>query len=173
MKQIPLGKSGLFAQVDDEDFDFLNQFRWAKSTKTRQGYYPSLSWHTKLCGNLLMHRIIMCVQDKGLVVDHIDGNPLNNCKSNLRVCTRSMNQHNRNVHHDKRYKGVVNGNGVSYSRCKTKKYNYKYFETRIVKNCKLIYKKRHKTEVAAAIDYNTQALKFFGEYAKLNIIKED
>ena len=41
-----------------------------------------------------LHKVLMKEPD-GLQIDHIDGNPLNNCLDNLRVATNSQNQQNK------------------------------------------------------------------------------
>ena len=45
---------------------------------------------------VLFHRSVLKVnKGDGKIVDHIDGNSLNNCKTNLRICTQSENNRNR------------------------------------------------------------------------------
>lgn len=83
--------------VDDEDFDRLNQFRWS-IFKNMQTYYATTS--VSINGkrrNVYIHRLIMCLNDDEVLVDHIDGNGLNNIKSNLRIATPSENSRNRMV----------------------------------------------------------------------------
>lgn len=98
MKFIPLTQ-GLFTQVDDEDFNDLNQFKW-HIVKAPYTYYavravPSLD---KVSKNrqikLRMHRVIMNPSNE-MEVDHRDGDGLNNQKANLRICTSSQNMYNR------------------------------------------------------------------------------
>lgn len=74
--------------LDDEDYE------WARSRKwTFVNDRPA----TKMGGRYIgIHRLVMGVQrGEDVIVDHIDGNPLNNQKSNLRVCNRFENQQNR------------------------------------------------------------------------------
>jgi len=85
---IPLTQ-GQVALVDPEDYDELMKHRWTLN-RTRGNMYAIRRVKRK---QILMHRVIMKAPE-GLVVDHIDGNGLNNCKSNLRVCTREQNSFN-------------------------------------------------------------------------------
>lgn len=73
--------------VDDDDFDRCKQYAWYIN---HLGYINHKS-HTH--GSIGIQRLIMNAP-KGMVVDHIDGNPLNNQKSNLRICTQEQNTHN-------------------------------------------------------------------------------
>lgn len=97
MKKIKLSR-GKFAIVDDEDFDWLNQWNWhaGKSYYSQNNFYASRKiGDKKICQfSIFMHRLIMNFP-KGLVVDHIDGDGLNNRKSNLRAVTQCINGLNR------------------------------------------------------------------------------
>lgn len=87
---------GQSAIVDDEDFGFLSQWSWY-AHKTNWTFYgsrkftvlgkPQKAW---------MHRLIMQTPD-GMFVDHIDGNGLNNQRSNLRNVTHQQNMVNRQM----------------------------------------------------------------------------
>jgi hypothetical protein len=84
--------------VDDEDYEWLNQYKWSFEGRcaSRGVRHP----HATDKGiTQKMHRLIMGLEfgDKR-VVDHIDGNPLNNRRSNLRVCTHRENMRNRKHH---------------------------------------------------------------------------
>lgn len=141
--------SDTFTQVDHRLYDFLNNFKWSMD----KGY-------VKCTSNLKerrLHRMVMLAQD-GEIIDHIDGNPLNNCTSNLRVVTRSENQHNRlpNKFTRSGYKGVV-------------KHGEKW-RAQIRVAGKLKYFGFHTTPQLAAQAYNKAAKSLFGIYAKLNNI---
>jgi hypothetical protein len=92
MKQIPLTQ-GKFALVDDEDYERLSQFKWFP-IKIRNNYY---AYRNKLKHDdfeeISMHRMIMHPK-KGLVVDHINHDSLDNRKCNLRNCTVAENNRN-------------------------------------------------------------------------------
>jgi hypothetical protein len=93
MKEISLTQ-GQVALVDDEDYDYLMQWKWH--------FYKGTHSHYAVCSlprkngkrtGFRMHRLIMNTPPD-LVVDHIDHNGLNNQKSNLRNCTKCQNQAN-------------------------------------------------------------------------------
>ncbi len=98
MKLVQLTR-GMFAQIDDEDFDrVMAQGRW----QTRAGYntwYAGTSFKipgTRKNRVVLLHRFVMnCEEGDGLRVDHRDENGLNCQKENLRVGSASLNAHNR------------------------------------------------------------------------------
>ena len=95
---------GYEAQVDDEDYVYLSQFNWNYHKDRYTGY----AINDKL---VRMHRLIM-QPPKGMVVDHIDGNGLNNCRSNLRICTNQENLCNK-----RKYKNNKSGfKGVSWRK---------------------------------------------------------
>ena len=101
MKLIPLnttrGRKGLFVQVDDEDYDFLMQWRW-HSDKQPTGYYASRTRQKNEVYptmDIRMHRVIMGITDHKTMIDHIDHNTQNNQRNNLRVATGKQNCQNR------------------------------------------------------------------------------
>lgn len=103
MKKILLTQ-GKHALVDDEDFDYLSQWKWCLS----RGYAvrsKSFSGPKRVRG---MHRLIMKTPDN-LYTDHINRNRLDNRKSNLRICTPKQNAYNRSIQSNNRsgYIGVV------------------------------------------------------------------
>ena len=103
MKKIPLTQ-GKFALVDDEDYEWLSQWKWC-AVHARGRWYAVRSYLKKRC--LWMHREIMkCPVDKE--IDHISGNGLDNRKANLRICTHRENCQNRrpNKNGTSTFKGV-------------------------------------------------------------------
>ena len=80
-------KETVIALIDSEDFDKVKICNW-KITKDCRTYYLDNSIHGR------MHRLIMNPNDKEQI-DHIDGNGLNNKKSNLRVVTSFENSRNK------------------------------------------------------------------------------
>lgn len=93
MKEIELTKD-LKTQVDDEDYEYLSQFTW-HAVDNHGTFYARTA--KKLNGRVYctyMHRLLVDCPPE-LEIDHIDRNPLNNQKANLRVVTHGMNLMNR------------------------------------------------------------------------------
>lgn len=100
MKFISLSQEK-FTMVDDDLFEYLNQFKWCYHNK---GYVVRNSIKDPLSKKHLirLHHIVIGVislpRVLGLVVDHIDGNKLNNQRANLRVVTQRKNTQNQKRH---------------------------------------------------------------------------
>jgi len=90
VRTIPLTK-GYVAVVDNADYGFLSGFRWlASKARIRGAIYAQRS---PCHGEVKMHRVILNAPP-GLEVDHLDGDGLNNRRSNLRLVTRKANSRN-------------------------------------------------------------------------------
>lgn len=94
MKSIPLTR-GQCALVDDEDFEYLNQWKWY-ALKSGNTFYAKTNGGVRNNKriHLQMHRIIMNPPDH-LFIDHINHNGLDNRKENLRIVTNRENHFNR------------------------------------------------------------------------------
>src|SRR3990167_11489999 len=96
MKRIKLTK-GQYALVSDEDYEELNKVKWfalqSRGVKRFDAARnaPSVKGKEKV---LLMHRVIMNTP-QGLDTDHINHNPLDNRRENLRICTHGQNISNQ------------------------------------------------------------------------------
>jgi hypothetical protein len=161
MRLIPV--QDRFAMVDDADYEALDLHVWSEAEKAMTYYARRNVLQDGAMKSLLMHRVILGLSDPNIVVDHIDGNGLNNQLSNLRVCTKrenSRNQRKRRRPCSSKYKGV------SYfkSRWNLKKPWYAHIVSDH-KNYSLGY---YATPEEAALAYNTKAKELFGEWAKLN-----
>ena len=88
MKKINLTQ-GLVTLVDDEDYEYINQWKWF-AVLNNKNYYACRNGKS---GKFWMHREIIKTPDD-LICDHIDHNGLNNQKSNLRNVNKSQNAMN-------------------------------------------------------------------------------
>lgn len=153
MKEIELTQ-GKIALVDDEDFEYLNQFKW-HAIKSRNTFYGCR------LRNLRMHREIMKVKNTNVIIDHIDGNGLNNQKYNLRIC--SVGENNKNRHTVNNFSGYLGVSRVT-SKCER-------WQANIRVNGKTLYLGSFKDKKDAAKAYNENAIKFHKEFARINIIE--
>lgn len=94
--------------VSEEDKDLILKYTWnVKYCKSKvMAVYTRSTPGRK---NLYLHRLITN-PPKSVVIDHIDGNPLNNTRSNLRFATHKQNLANRSKtkSNTSGYKGVYN-----------------------------------------------------------------
>lgn len=103
MKTIELTQ-GKVALVDDEDFEELNQHKWY-AHKDGNTFYAGRSINKPHPMTIHMHQAIMNAP-KGVDIDHINGDGLNNLKSNLRIVTHRQNTQNRHATKSSIYPGV-------------------------------------------------------------------
>lgn len=155
MKKIPLTQ-GQFALVDDEDYDWLNQWKWY-AYKSRNTFYVECCQRGR---RVKMHRMILGLKyGDGKQIDHKDGNGLNNQRHNLRVCNYSQNNFNKGPQKritSSRFKGVH-----WHKRDKI-------WITRIQYNNKEIHIGQYKNEIKAGKAYDRKAKELFGEFARPN-----
>lgn len=156
MKLIPVGH--LFAKVDDEDFDRLNQYKW-QILKGNNTFYGRRTIRIKGSKKtVLMHREILEITDPKIKVDHIKHDGLDNRKSKLRIATQLQNMANRTGF------GLSKYLGVSW-----KKRNNKW-QVGIKSGNKIEYLGLFINEIDAAKAYNEGAKRLHGKYANLNKI---
>ena len=93
MKEIELTK-GYKTQVDDEDYEYLSQFTWHVLDNHGTFYARTAKKINNRVYCTYMHRMIIDCPPE-LEIDHIDHNPLNNQRSNLRCVSHSENLYNR------------------------------------------------------------------------------
>lgn len=146
--------------VDDEDFDLVSSYkwRWYSHGKTCRAARPNChtrngEWHSK---NALLHRFILKAKI-GQSIDHIDGDGLNNQKSNLRFCTHAenMRNHPKKCNAKSAFKGLnLRKNGL--------------WRVRICLNRKRFHIGDFHSEKEAALAYNMAAHSMFGQFARLN-----
>lgn len=153
MKHIDLIGTKEKALVDNEDFELVSGHKW-RLYQNGNHKYAITNINNKI---ISMHRFIMNPKSS-LVVDHIDGNGLNNIKSNLRCIEQFQNLFNTN----KRLYTTSKYKGVHWS------IRQKKWISRICINNKDYYLGRFDKEEDAARAYDIVALAEIGEIAKTN-----
>ena len=93
---VPLTK-GLEAIIDAADVGLVDGFNWFAHTQTHTSYARRQIYFGSKTHTVYMHRAILGLSD-GVEGDHIDGNGLNNRRSNLREANRAQNNQNRRRH---------------------------------------------------------------------------
>jgi hypothetical protein len=150
---------GKQTMVDDDIFKLIGHLKWC-ARKGWDTFYASRMFKTKdgKFHVLLLHHVIAGYPLNGLMVDHIDGNGLNNLRSNLRIVTRSQNGMNR-----KARKNTSSGfKGVQWRE------DSQVFRAYIRINGKRINLGNYQTAEEAFECYQAAATKYFGEYSKTN-----
>ena len=160
MKEISLTK-GAIAIVDDEDFERISEHSWALNSvggyAVRKGSKNRGEPRT-----VQMHREILQAP-VGIQIDHINGNPLDNRKGNLRYADVQRNAFNRGkptVRCSSIYKGVY------------KRKNKPNWKARIKYNDKHVELGTYVDEAYAAVVYNFAAAIFFGDFRRENAGEE-
>jgi len=160
MKEIKLTQ-GKAALVDDDMFDYLNQWKWRylKGKHERTGYAVRNEGNRHNRKMIRMHVVIM-KPPPGMEIDHVDLNGCNNQRYNLRICTHSQNQMNINKRRDNTsgYKGVTwnkwHHSWYAFIRINGRRISLGYF-----------YDPKD-----AARAYDCKAIELFGESARINDI---
>lgn len=159
--------SGHIGYIDLEDFDRVKEYWWTVRTTSR-AKYAFRNYVCEVTGKArlqLLHRFILDLPHKnGVSVDHVDRNGLNNCRSNLRVCTQAENSRN----HGKFKQGECTSSytGVSWSKVQNLWHAY------IWKDYKRIHLGYFENEEDAAYAYDAAAREMFGEFANPNFKRE-
>jgi hypothetical protein len=152
---VPLA-AGVHAVVDASDFGLISGHCWSLDPKGRYAVAYTELADASRC--IRMHRLIMQPRSDQ-VVDHINGDGLDNRRANLRVCSQAENCRNRRKFGGwtSRYKGV--------SLAKGRK---KPWRAQIRHGQKVRCLGYFASEEEAARVYDAVATKMFGEYARLN-----
>jgi hypothetical protein len=158
MKTIQLTK-GFSCIVDDEDFEALSLRSWCALVLKGVTYAKRGTGDGPTARVILMHRQILGITDRSMLVDHIDGNGLDNRRANLRVATKSQNAQNQRAKAagtSSRFKGVywwtLRGKWCAGAKLNGKHHSFGSFEI----------------EEDAARAYDEGARTLFGEFAHTN-----
>jgi len=145
-----------YAIVDDEDFDWLNQWWWYRDSRGYAARRKGVKPNEKI---ILMHREIVQTP-KGMETDHINRTRLDNRRKNLRVCTTQQNQMNKSIQ-----KNNTSGfTGVSWSKKASK------WTATIKLNRKTAYIGQFDNKEDAIKERRVKELELFGEFSSLNKI---
>ena len=159
MKQIPITR-GAVVIVDDDDYERINSRKWELNP---EGCRYAVRKGSKRKGEprtVQMHREILDAPP-GVVIDHINGNGLDNRKCNLRFADTQKNAFNKKKARGKftsKYKGVLKRKGKDTWTVRIK-FNDRHIELG----------GHYKTEEYAAAIYNFASRIMFGEFRRENI----
>lgn len=168
MKEIPLSQ-GQIALVDDEDYPALSRMAWCAHWNRGAKRWEAMHSERVVvngkatCKQISMAHMIMGRPVTGMCIDHRNGNQLDNQKYNLRFATRQQNVWNRKKSRLSTlpYKGIKLRVGGTY-------------QARISDpgGKRLSLGSNFRTPEQAAKAYNSAAIAFYGEFARLNGLKE-
>ncbi len=158
MKKILLSQ-GKYALVDDTDYEEVSKYKWSFDPKGYAFRNTDKSIPRKDRRIIYLHRQLLDAK-KGEYCDHINGDKSDNRKINLRICTNAQNIQNRKI-------GKNNTTGYKGIQWHPQD---KLWHAVITVNRKIISLKYWKTKKEAALAYNEGAIKYHGDFAKLNKI---
>ena len=143
-------RDGINFFVDKEDYE-----RYVKGYRFRMNNNGYVMYSSAKDGlhNKKLHRVIMDCPE-GMMIDHIDHNPLNNCRSNLRICTQQQNCMNRGKT-ERNKSGVI---GVYWFKSSEK------WRARINLNNKDIYLGLFDSLEEASKARKEAEIKYYGDY---------
>lgn len=156
--KIPLTQ-GQFTIVDEDVYEWASKLKWF-AAHWKNGFYACRGG--KMTNgirkpNEALHRTIMNPPE-GMMIDHINGNTLDNRRDNLRICSNTQNQRNQQL--SKR--NTVGYKGVSWHQ------RHKKWIARIRVNNRLIHLGYYTDLIEGAKAYDVAAIKYYGEFANIN-----
>ncbi len=140
--------------VDADRFEWFSGFRWYVD---KDGYAVCTFYHENGQCTIRAHHLVIGQPVPPLVTDHINGDGLDNRRSNLRVVTRSQNAQNRGPVGGRQFKGVSARDGR--------------WRAQIRVDGRTIVVGKYDTEQQAAIAWNKAALQYHGEFAYQNEVR--
>jgi len=163
MKTITLTQ-GKVALVDDEDYDFLMQWKWFAHFRAKRHWYACRNSTVSegLPRRTIQMHVVIKGEVEGKVTDHRNGETLDNQRHNLREASYSDNASNtaKRKNSSSQYLGV---------QLWTDHRINKTYWVAVIRKGKVLVRKYFNNEDNAATAYNILALKHHGEFAKQNI----
>jgi hypothetical protein len=149
---------GKYAIVDDEDYMFLNKWKWCAHKKEELWYVErSTGIDGKYYTTYIHHLILGLPSKKEIIIDHINGDGLDNRKENLRICRNGQNQLNRKVNKNKI---TSKCRGVSFDK------RSGFYRARITHKGQYYNLGIYKDEQDASDAYEKKAHELFGEFLR-------
>lgn len=140
---------GRVTLVDDADLPSLLGVNWRGHTSRGKTYVRAKIARAAV----QLHRFLMA-PPPDMVVDHINGDTLDNRRSNLRVCTVAQNSRNKSGWSGRRFKGVYERQGR--------------WRAIVMKDGKQLQAGAFASPIEAAVAYDIAAREAYGEYARPN-----
>ena len=157
-KEIKLGRGPDVTLVSASDYELASQWKW----HLRSGYPVRAIWLSRSPSrrtHVSLHRFLIGAKD-GEFVDHVNGDPLDNRRSNLRLCSQLENARNKKITTKTScFKGV------------SRRSSGNKFASNIRVDGVLMTLGAFDSEEAAARCYNAAAVYYFGEFARLNPVE--
>lgn len=144
--------------IDLDDFGKVKDYKWCQDSQGYMSTYSKGFGHNR---RVKIHHMIMNhKQGRDIEVDHLDGDKLNNRKSNLRFCTQKQNSRNSimSKNNTSGYKGVV--------FCKDR--TERHWKAQIYVNYRNMHMGYFDSRIEAARAYNKAAFKYHGRFASIN-----
>lgn len=147
---------GIEVLIDEVDLALIRDYNWSWS----RGYLQArVDGKVRYLHCMVAERTGLDVSNE---IDHIDGNKTNNQRKNLRSATRSQNARNRKIQSN----NTSGFKGVCWDKDRNK------YRAYIRVDYKLIHLGYFDDPIEAARVYDKAAILYFGEFAKLNFLKE-
>jgi len=149
---------GVAVLVDKEDVDRVMSLKWHSRRVGYTRYVTHTSGYKDTYKKTPLHRFILGITDPSLVVDHINGNGLDNRKANLRICTQAQNTINKRMQKNNTsgFKGV------------TWHYKNRKWMAQITYQGKHKYIGTYSSKDEAYEAYRNEAVRLHGEFARLS-----
>lgn len=157
MKKIPLTQ-GYFALVDDSDYEAISKYKWhiKKHGRTFYAKHSTKKGDNRKQKTVYMHSLLLATP-RGMEVDHIDGDGLNNRRDNIRVCVHAENTRNARTRLDNKsgFRGVhFHSRDMVWSASigfKNKRVHLGYFSSKLL----------------AREAYRDASIKYYGNFARV------